>query len=121
MRQFWSLRTALIAAGALGVIGIAAPVIADCYDLLGCSDKDLFSNNYSYLVARDGPNCDFLYTVRNRIYQQHGYCFTTPRAIQELGNDGCYIHDQSAIRLSAVEQANIATIRKAEAAKGCSE
>jgi len=26
--------------------------------------------------------------MRNRIYQQHGYCFPTARAISALGNDG---------------------------------
>jgi hypothetical protein len=65
---------------------LASPVLADCYDILGCTDKSAFSAHYDYLVAADGPTCDFLYVMRNQIYAQHGYCFKTARAVQEIGN-----------------------------------
>ncbi|MFI4973853.1 MAG: YARHG domain-containing protein [Caulobacterales bacterium] len=112
------LRAVLI--GVLAAIGLATPVLADCYDLLGCDNKDLFSRNYAYLASiRDGPTCDFLWVMRNRIYQQHGYCFATARGISEMGNAGCYIRNQSAVPLSNIERANIATIQRAERAKAC--
>ena len=117
--QRWSVKAWIVAAGAVTLAAGATAAIADCYDILGCDNKNLFSNNYSYLVSPTGPNCDFLYTLRNRIYQEHGYCFKTPRAIQELGNQDCRVAEQAAIQLSPIEQANIATLQRAEAAKGC--
>jgi hypothetical protein len=109
-----------VAAGILAAIASATPALADCYDVVGCDNKDLFSKGYSYLGSvADGPNCAFLYMMRNRIYQEQGYCFATARAIAALGNAGCSIHSQAAVPLSSIEQANIATIQRAEKAKGC--
>lgn len=113
-------RRATVVIGILAAVGVAAPTLADCYDILGCDNKTLFSNNYGYLGSvADGPNCGFLYMMRNRIYQEHGYCFTTARAIAALGNAGCSITNQAAVPLSNIERANIATIQRAEAAKNC--
>ena len=98
---------------------LASPVLADCYDILGCTDRNAFSAHYSYLVAADGPTCDFLYTMRNRIYAAHGYCFKTARAIQEIGNSGCRIQNMAAVPLSQIERNNVATIQRAETAKRC--
>ena len=112
-------RAATIAAGALIAMAIAAPVMADCYDVLGCTNRNLFSNNYGYLASPDGPACDFLYAMRNRIYAQRGYCFSTARGISEIGNAGCHINNQAAVPLSNIERQNIATIARAERAKAC--
>jgi hypothetical protein len=98
---------------------LASPVLADCYDILGCTDKSAFSAHYDYLVAADGPTCDFLYVMRNQIYAQHGYCFKTARAIQEIGNTDCSIQNMAAVPLSRIERNNIATIQRAEIAKRC--
>jgi YARHG domain len=98
---------------------LASPVLADCYDLLGCTDKNAFSAHYSYLAGADGPTCDFLYVMRNQIYAQHGYCFKTAKAIQELGNANCHIDNMAAVPLSQIERNNVATIRRAETAKRC--
>ena len=117
------LRSSLRAAafGLLAAVGIMAPALADCYDLVGCDNKDLFSRHYDdYLGSiANGPNCDFLYMMRNRIYQQHGYCFSTARAISTLGNDGCSVKNQAAVPLSNIERANIATIQRAESIRRC--
>jgi hypothetical protein len=114
-----SLKAAAI--GLLLAVGIVTPALADCYDLLGCDDQDLFSKHYDdYLGSiADGPNCGFLYVMRNRIYQEHGYCFSTARAISTLGNDGCSIKNQAAVPLSSIERANIATIQRAESIRRC--
>ncbi|HEX4196775.1 MAG TPA: YARHG domain-containing protein [Caulobacteraceae bacterium] len=109
-----------LAAGVLAAAMAAGPALADCYDVVGCTDKNLFSKNYGYLSSRaDGPSCDFLYMMRNRIYAQHGYCFRTPRGVSEIGNSGCYISNQAAVALSNIERDNIAVIQKAENAKSC--
>src|SRR5579862_4695543 len=94
MNGSWRRRGTLAAMVAVA-LAAATPVLADCYDLVGCSDKDNFALHYGYLASvANGPTCDFLYQMRNRIYAQHGYCFATPRGISEIGNDGCSIHDQ---------------------------
>jgi hypothetical protein len=115
----WSLKA--VALGLLAAVAIVAPALADCYDLVGCDNKDLFSKHYSdYLGSiANGPNCDFLYMMRNRIYQQHGYCFSTARAISALGNAGCSIRNQAAVPLSNIERANIATVQRAESIRRC--
>ncbi|MFI4933355.1 MAG: YARHG domain-containing protein [Caulobacterales bacterium] len=116
-----SVRRRIAVVAALAAVCAASPVFADCYDLVGCSDKNLFSRHYDYLSAPrpDGPNCDFLWMMRNRIYQEHGYCFATARGISEMGNEGCHISNQAAVPLSNIERANIATIQRAERAKNC--
>jgi len=109
------------AIGLLAAVGTVTAAAADCYDLVGCDNKDLFSRHYDdYLGSiANGPNCDFLYMMRNRIYQQHGYCFSTARAISALGNAGCTTKNQAAVPLSNIERANIATIQRAERARNC--
>jgi hypothetical protein len=122
MKRWMIGRGALTAVTLAAALAGAAPVWADCYDVVGCSDQNLFSNHYGYLSSyADGPTCDFLYQMRNRIYAQHGYCFKTPRGISEIGNDGCYINDQAAVPLSHIEHLNVATIQRAERAKACAQ
>jgi hypothetical protein len=98
----------LVAAGTL-------PAAADCYDVFGCSNRDLFA--YRDLVS--GPNCEFLWQMRNRIYQENGYCFKTARAIATFGNDGCRYGSEAAVPMNRIERANVAAIGRAEAALGC--
>ncbi len=88
---------------------------ADCYDVFGCSDRNRFRAN----DLMDGPNCDFLYMMRNNIYKERGYCFTTPRAIQTFGNAGCRFDNVNEAPLNTFERANVATIQSVEAAKHC--
>jgi YARHG domain len=89
---------------------------ADCYDVFGCSDRNAFRLN----DLASGPNCDFLYTMRNAIYRAHGYCFKTARAIATFSNDGCTIDNVNRLGLSAIERNDAALIAKAESIKGCS-
>jgi hypothetical protein len=97
---------------------LAAPMAkADCYDVFGCTAQNAFRLN----DLLNGPNCEFLYVMRNRIYAEHGYCFRTPRAISTLGNDNCHVADVGQLGLNRLEQANAATILHAEHIKGCAE
>jgi hypothetical protein len=113
-------RAAAVVIAALAA-SLASPVLAACYDLLGCTNQADFSRHYSdYLASPSGPTCDFLYVMRNQIYADHGYCFATARGISELGNQGCYIHNQAQVPLSNIERNNVAVILRAENARGCS-
>jgi YARHG domain len=80
----------LIGAAVVVVVGTVGPALADCYDILGCTDRDLFSKHFEYLGAPHptGPNCNFLWVMRNSILRQHGYCFHTHRRAKAAGSGG---------------------------------
>lgn len=107
-----ALPAALLLAAAL--VGSPAAQAA-CYDVFGCTDR----NRFRAADLHDGPTCEFLWTIRNTIYQERGYCFQTPRAISILGNDGCRFRDLNSVPLSRLERANAATIARVEREKGC--
>jgi hypothetical protein len=111
-------KKALLLSMALTVFGAQFQrAYADCYDVFGCTDRNMFRLR----DMLDGPNCQFLFEMRNRIYAQHGYCFTTPKAISLLGNEGCRVRSVDALGLNRFERANAVTIRLAEQSKGCGE
>ena len=114
-------RHCVAAAALLASLAIPSASEAGCYDILGCANRNDFARHFSdYLAsAADGPNCEFLYQMRNEIYREHGYCFTTPRAISTLGNDGCRVTNIERLGLNAMERRNAATILRAERVKGC--
>lgn len=65
-------------------------------------------------------SCDQLWSVRNSIFKEVGYCFKTPRAISRFGNAGCQYDDVGQVRLSAENQNFAEAIQRAERAKACS-
>jgi hypothetical protein len=99
------------------LLTFSSAAYADCYEVFGCTDRDRFH----FEPLANGPNCDFLYMMRNRIYQERHYCFKTARAIATLGNDNCRFNDINQVPLSVVERANAAVILQVEHAKGCPE
>lgn len=112
----------LFGAAVFMAIAISGPAMADCYDILGCSDRNLFSRHFDdYLAAPqpDGPNCEFLWEMRNRILAERKYCFHTARGRTFFGNEGCRYEDANRVPLSSIERSNIATIARAERIKGC--
>jgi hypothetical protein len=111
------MRVSFLAALTGAVVVFVSGARADCYDVLGCADR----NRFNFEQLANGPNCEFLYEMRNRIYAQHGYCFKTARAIATLGNEGCRYADINMVPLSGLERANAATILQVEHAKGCAE
>jgi hypothetical protein len=113
--RYVNARRAVALAGTL--LSFSSAAHADCYDVFGCTDHDRFR----FEDIANGPNCDFLYVMRNRIYAQHQYCFHTARAIATLGNQGCRYTDVNEVPLSAIERGNAATILSVEQAKGCPE
>jgi hypothetical protein len=111
----------LLRVSALVLVVMVTPGLAaraDCFDVYGCTDKNIFRLKD---IFETEATCDFLYQIRNGIYKAHGYCFHTPRAVSELGNDGCWIRDLSQVRLNRIEEANAATLLQAEKQKGCPE
>lgn len=96
-------------------------VAAACYDILGCADRDLFSLHFDYLSAPhpDGPNCEFLWQMRNAIFARHGYCFKTEKGKAVFGNEGCRYNEIESMPLNEIERANVATIARAERMKSC--
>jgi hypothetical protein len=57
--------------------------------------------------------------MRNTIYFERGYCFSTPRAIATFGNDGCRFIDANDVPLNRFERANVETLRSVERMKHC--
>jgi hypothetical protein len=98
-------------------LALSSAAYADCYDVFGCTDR----NRFNFEQLANGPNCEFLYEMRNRIYAEHHYCFKTARAISTLGNEGCRYDNMNQVRLSPIESANAVTILRVEQAKGCQE
>jgi hypothetical protein len=111
------MKMSFLAALTGAAVMFASAAQADCYDAFGCTDR----NRFSFEQLANGPNCEFLYEMRNRIYAEHGYCFKTARAISTFGNDGCQYSDVSMVPLSNLERGNATTILQVEHAKGCSE
>ena len=111
------MRTGFLAALTGAAVMFVSAAQADCYDVFGCTDR----NRFNFEQLTNGPNCEFLYEMRNRIYAEHGYCFKTARAIATLGNEGCRYADINMVPLSTLERGNAATILQVEHAKGCAE
>jgi hypothetical protein len=97
------------------LLALSTGAHAECYDVFGCSNRTHFRAS----DLMDGPNCDFLFMMRNSIYKERGYCFTTPRAIQTFGNAGCRFDNINEVPLNRVERANVATIQSVEEAMHC--
>ena len=98
----------------LGALAPSAPARANCYELIGCSDKDYFKLSDLMQLG-----CQPLWEVRNWIYKERGYCFKTPKAIKAFGNAGCLYDDVGQVPLNQFERYNMKSIKKAEANKGC--
>lgn len=103
----------LVSAAMAGLAG-PLPAQANCYELIGCTDKDFFKSSALMQLG-----CQPLWEVRNTIYKENGYCFHTAKAIAAFGNAGCKYDDAGAVPLNAAERYNVKAIKKAEAKKGC--
>ena len=100
--------------GAIAVLATPQPARANCYELIGCSNKDDYKLSDLMQLG-----CQPLWEVRNWIYKENGYCFHTSKAIAAFGNAGCKYDNAADVPLNAAERHNVATIKKAEAKKGC--
>lgn len=104
-----------VAAGFLMVISLgAAPAKADCFEVIGCTDSDWFDGD-----DLEEFSCENLWHVRNRIYDEHGYCFSTERGRAMFDNSDCWIKNQEDVELSEIETHNVDEIVDAEEEKSC--
>lgn len=97
------------------LIGSFTGVRADCFEGIGCTDSEYFSRQDLRRLS-----CQNLWHVRNRIYDENGYCFKTKRAKATFSNVGCSYRNEAAVPLNAYERANVLAIRATERRKGCS-
>jgi hypothetical protein len=86
----------------------------NCYELIGCPHRDVFNRSDLRQLS-----CQNLWYIRNRIYDDHGYCFTTPRAIREFDNSDCHVNNANRLDINNRERQNITRIRQVERQKGC--
>jgi hypothetical protein len=92
-----------------------APASAACFESgVGCTNDHTIS--YSALRRL---SCDALWTVRNTIYYENGYCFHTARGMAAFGNQGCAYDDAGMVPLNNFERNNIGRIVTVEKQKGC--
>ncbi len=92
----------------------STPARADCYEDIGCTDSDRMSVDDLTQLS-----CQNLWHVRNRIYDENGFCFKTARAKAAFDNSDCWVRNQSSVKLSAIERHNVNAIVEAESENGC--
>lgn len=66
-------------------------------------------------------SCASLWSERNQIYKDAGYCFKTARAIRAFGNAGCSFDDLNDVPLSARQRAAVRDIVTEERRMGCAD
>ena len=107
-----SKRLALFTVLAVAAIG---PAMAGCYESgVDCTDDHKIPKS----VLRD-LSCDALWTIRNSIYNEHGYCFKTAAAKSVFDNSDCSVHNASNLDFNSYEQTNIDRIASVEDEMGC--
>ena len=95
-------------------LAAGAPAYADCYEGIGCTDSDRYD-----VGDLEELSCENLWFVRNRIYDENGYCFKTARARAQFDNSDCWVRNQSNVKLSAIERHNVNAIVEAEKDNDC--
>lgn len=68
---------------------------------------------------QEGYTCKELWEMRNGLFKNGGYCFKSPDAIKEFGNDGCRHHDEADVPFSDNERSMMRDIRNSEKQQGC--
>jgi hypothetical protein len=105
--------TAVVAG--LASIATVGPAASACFESgVGCTH-----DHYIPKAVLHTLSCDALWTVRNFIYDEKGYCFQTAKAQAVFSNDGCFVTNASLIQFNAYERTNIDRIVSVEREKGC--
>ena len=92
-----------------------APVGAACFESgVGCTNSGIIP----YPALRR-LSCDALWTVRNAIYADNGYCFQTARGRAAFDNSSCAYTDVGMVPLNAYERENIGRVVRVERERGC--
>ena len=107
--------TASIIAAALIAItaGGVSPALAGCH-LIDCVENvDIKPEEIKTM------SCDQLWVLRNSIYDDAGFCFSSARAAEHFSNQGCSYSDERLVPLNDYQRSNIKVFRDMEAKKGC--
>lgn len=93
----------------------AGPASAACFESgVGCTNSEL-----APYAALKQLSCDALWTVRNTIYHENGYCFQTARGRANFDNAGCAYMTSAQVPLNAFESANVSRVQQVEKQKHC--
>jgi hypothetical protein len=105
-----------LAAAALvsGTLLAATPAMSACFELIGCTDSQYFSQTQLKRLS-----CDALWTVRNTIFYENRYCFQTAKGQSVFSNAGCKYMVSGNVPLNKYERANVERVKAVEAQKGC--
>ena len=104
-----------VAAAALALVTMApAPATAACFEDVGCTNDHVIP----YPALRR-LSCDVLWTVRNTIFYEGGYCFQTARGRAVFDNRGCAYYNSGDIPLSGIERENVNRVLGVERSRGC--
>jgi len=115
MNAAFLCRAAVGAAVSMFFVFGASSGNAACFE----SGVDCTDDHYIPAAVLQSLSCDALWTVRNMIFDENGYCFQTAKAKAVFSNDGCLYTSMAGMPLNSYETANIATIRQVEKQKGC--
>jgi len=99
---------------------VKRPAIAALAATLALAPLALVQSASAGDVQGDAYDCQELWVMRNQIYKDAGYCFTTPRAITYFGIGGCSYESEVSVPLSKMERSTIDAIRASEARQSCS-
>lgn len=109
--EVFSLMTFAIACMALPLDSARAACFEDG---IGCTN-----DHYIPKSQLKALSCDALWTVRNTIYDERGYCFRTARAKDVFSNEDCHVSNADDLNFNQYERGNIDRIVAVERVKGC--
>ena len=110
-------RPALLAAAAIGFAAFFTTPAANaaCFEgAVGCTDNAAIP-----VAALQELSCDSLWTVRNMIFDENGYCFKSDKALLSFSNDGCSYTTMASMPLNSYETKNIQLVQAVEKQKAC--
>jgi hypothetical protein len=108
-------KCAVLGATLFAGIALAQPANAACFE----SGIECTHDHYITTTVLEPLSCDSLWTVRNMIFDEKGYCFKTAKAQSVFSNDGCSYTTMASLPLNQYESANIQTVRAVEKQKAC--
>jgi hypothetical protein len=79
-----------------------------------CSDQYVFSRNLLQSLS-----CDELWTLRNSILNEHGFCFPTRKEAETFNNADCTVDTLSKLNLNSNNRDNLKRLAAMEWTKLC--
>lgn len=113
MRSSLTSASIIVVALLTGLAGGVGPALAGCH-LIDCVDNvDIKPDEIKQMT------CEQLWVLRNSIYDDAGFCFSSDRAAEHFSNQGCSYSDERLVPLNDYQRSNIKVFRDMEAKKGC--